>query len=155
MLTASAIGLALLTPQSTTLVVAGLGTLAGVGLGWSSAPTFVAIQTSVGYAQRGAVTSLAQFARTLGGATGVAAFGSLLVASLGARAADASVLLDPIGRRSADPAALEAIRVGLSGGLHAIYVAMIAVGIALVVLARRLPDEMPEEAARGAAAAAG
>lgn len=155
MLAGSALGLVLLTPGSAIPLVGALGVLAGLGLGWVSAPPFVAIQTSVGYRQRGTVTSLTQFARTLGGATGVAAFGSLLTAELGPRAAQASVLLDPIGRGSADPVALEAIRGGLASGLHAIYVAMLVLAVIVIALARRLPEEMPAEAARDDVAAAG
>jgi hypothetical protein len=109
----------------------------------------------VGYARRGTVTSLIQFARTMGGATGVAALGSLLNASLGPRAAEASVLLDPVARRTVDAATLAPVRAGLADGLHAVFVAMIAIAFVALVLSRRLPQEMPEEAAREAGAAAG
>lgn len=154
MLFGSALGLALITPATATLLVGALGILAGFGLGWVSSPMFVAVQTSVGYAKRGAVTSLTQFGRTLGGATGVAAFGSLLTAALGERADDARVLLDPVGRSGAELARVEPIRDSLALGLHSIYVAMAAVSVAVFLLSRRLPKEMPEEVKSESVAAA-
>jgi EmrB/QacA subfamily drug resistance transporter len=135
--------LALLTEASTFLTVLAASTLVGVGMGWTSMPVFVTAQTSVGYAQRGVVTSLIQFSRTLGGAAGVAALGTLLNARLGPFAQEASVLLDP--GPGADAAASEPMRLALADGLHWVYLGMIAVAAVAIVLARRLPAEMPEE----------
>jgi EmrB/QacA subfamily drug resistance transporter len=145
--------LALVSIESTLAVVLGAGALVGLGMGWTSMPVMLTVQTSVGYAQRGAVTGLIQFSRTLGGAAGVAALGSLLNARLGPLAADASVLLDPLARRTADASAVVPMRAGLADGLHAVYVGMLAISLVGIVLARRLPVEMPEEAERGVSAA--
>ncbi len=147
--------LALLVPSSPVALVAASAGLVGVGMGWTSTPLLVTVQTSVGYAQRGTVTSLIQFCRSLGGATGVAALGSLLTGALGERAPAAAALLDPIGRASADPAVIAPMRDALAGGLHAVYVAMVAVAVAGVVLSRRLPREMPAEASTTPLPAAG
>lgn len=147
--------LAVIPAESPIVAVGALAAVAGIGMGWTSAPLMVTVQTSVGYAQRGTVTSLVQFARTLGGATGVAALGSLLTSSLGGLAGPARILLDPIGRASADPAGLAPIRDSLSGGLHAVYAAMAVVAVAGVLLSRRLPKEMPAEVAPDEGAAAG
>lgn len=152
-LAAGMLALAVVATSSPILVVAVIAGIVGIGMGWTSMPIMVMVQTSVGYAQRGAVTSLVQFSRTLGGATGVAALGSIFTATLGSRAADASVLLDPVARRSLDVATVAPVRGGLADGLHAVYVAMLAVAIVGLVLSRRLPKEMPEEAAREIAAA--
>jgi EmrB/QacA subfamily drug resistance transporter len=154
-LVAGVLGLALVAPSSSIPVVAAFAVLVGIGMGWTSTPIVVTVQTSVGYARRATVTSLIQFARSLGGATGVAALGSLFTATLGAHAGQAAALLDPIARRDIDPAALAPVRAGLADGLHAVYVAMLVVAIASVALARRLPSEMPEEARRETVAAAG
>lgn len=154
MLAASVLVLTLLTASSHVALVAAVSFIAGAGLGWLTSPIVITLQTSVGYAQRGAVTSLLQFVRTLGGATGVAALGSLLTAALGARADDARVLLDPVGRGGADTESIAPIRGALSEGLHAIYVAMLVASIVVIYLSRRLPEEMPAEAGQEAAAAA-
>lgn len=154
-LMAGVLAFALIAPSSAILVVALVAAVVGIGMGWTSMPIMVTVQTSVGYAQRGTVTSLVQFARSLGGATGVAALGSLFNTTLGPRAADASALLDPVARRTLDAAAVAPVREGLADGLHAVYVAMVAVALVGVVLSRRLPKEMPAEAAREHAAAAG
>ena len=145
--------LTLLTVDSAFLLVLAASTVVGIGMGWTSMPVFVTAQTSVGYAQRGAVTSLIQFARTLGGAAGVAALGSVLNTRLGPFAQEASLLLDP--RPGADLATGAPMRAALADGLHWVYVGMLVVAVVAIALARRLPAEMPEEAQRTEIAAAG
>ncbi len=153
-LVAGVVGLALLAASSPIALVAVFAALIGIGMGWTSTPILVTVQTSVGYAQRATVTSLVQFARSLGGATGVAALGSLFTGILGASTGSASVLLDPIGRQAIDPAQLDPIRGVLAAGLHAVYVALVAVAVVATLLARRLPRDMPAEASRQPLAAA-
>ncbi|MDE3193053.1 MAG: MFS transporter [Chloroflexota bacterium] len=145
-LVASGVGLALVTASSSIPLVAALSAVIGLGMGLTGTPILVTVQTSVGYAQRATVTSLVQFARSLGGAAGVAGLGSLLTASLGASAGRSAVLLDPVARQDLDPSALQPIRALLASGLHAVFVAMVVVAVAGTLLARRLPNEMPEEA---------
>ncbi len=154
MLLAALAALAAVPAEVPIVAVGALAAIAGIGMGWTSAPIMVTVQTSVGYAQRGTVTSLVQFARTLGGATGVAALGSLLTASLGPAAGPARVLLDPLERATVDAAGLAPIRDALSGGLHAVFAAMAVVAVAGVVLSRRLPREMPAEVGAEEATAA-
>lgn len=144
--------LTLLTPDTALLMVVAASTAVGLGMGWASMPAFVTAQTSVGYAQRGTVTSLLTFSRTLGGAVGVAALGSLLNARLGPLARDASALLDPLP--GADVAAALPMRAALADGLHWIYLALLGVSVAAIALALRMPAEMPEEAERFEIAAA-
>ncbi len=141
-------GLALVGASSSIAVVAAFSALVGAGMGCTATPIIVTVQTSVGYAQRATVTSLVQFARSLGGATGVAALGSLFSAVLGPSAADASALLDPVARQTVSAASLEPVRATLAAGLHAVYVAMIVAAIAATLLAGRLPRDLPEEASR-------
>jgi EmrB/QacA subfamily drug resistance transporter len=49
----------------------------GVGLGFASVSTVVAVQSVVGWGQRGVVTGSNMFIRTLGSAVGIAVFGSI------------------------------------------------------------------------------
>ena len=51
--------------------------LIGIGLGLVASPTLIAAQASVGWAERGVVTGSNLFARSLGSAVAVAAFGAV------------------------------------------------------------------------------
>jgi EmrB/QacA subfamily drug resistance transporter len=57
----------------------------GVGLGLSSSPTVVAVQSTVGWERRGVVTATNMFGRSLGSAVGVAIFGAIANATLADR----------------------------------------------------------------------
>lgn len=65
------------------LAVAAATFVVGVGLGLSSVPTIVAVQSVVGWERRGVVTATHMFARNLGSAVGVAVFGAVANATLG------------------------------------------------------------------------
>jgi EmrB/QacA subfamily drug resistance transporter len=49
----------------------------GFGLGWTAAPSLIAAQASVDWNERGVVTGVIVFARTVGSAVGVAIFGAI------------------------------------------------------------------------------
>jgi len=53
------------------------GFVLGIGLGFISVSTVVAVQSTVGWGKRGVVTGTNMFIRTLGSAVGVAVFGSI------------------------------------------------------------------------------
>lgn len=55
----------------------------GAGLGFVAAPTLIAAQSTVGWAERGVVTATSMFSRSIGGAVGVALFGAIANAALG------------------------------------------------------------------------
>ena len=55
----------------------------GAGMGLVATPTLIAAQTSAQWTERGVVTSATLFARSLGSAVGVAAFGAIVNARLG------------------------------------------------------------------------
>jgi MFS family permease len=58
--------------------VAVASAVSGLGMGLLSTPVLIVIQSSVEWGRRGAATALNQFARTIGGAVGVALMGILL-----------------------------------------------------------------------------
>jgi MFS family permease len=68
----------------------------GCGMGLIAGPTLIAAQASVGWSQRGVVTGNNMFARSIGSALGVAAFGAVANAVLGDATAhhDAAQLAD-------------------------------------------------------------
>src|SRR6202008_3562832 len=57
--------------------------LMGAGLGFAMLALLLAVQHSVSRSELGVVTSLNMFARTIGGAVGVAVMGAILTAGLG------------------------------------------------------------------------
>jgi EmrB/QacA subfamily drug resistance transporter len=97
----SLIGLAALVPGTLPLTLLDSGShvwqvalwcfLIGIGLGLVSSPTLVAMQSSVGWADRGVVTGASMFSRTIGSAIGVAVCGALANASLAAGASSATI----------------------------------------------------------------
>jgi EmrB/QacA subfamily drug resistance transporter len=139
---AGAVLCALLTADSPVWAVAGACFVVGAGLGLSSSPTVVALQSVVGWERRGVVTGTNMFCRSVGSAIGVAIFGAIANATLADRLAHA-----PAGERPAGLDATSAVLEGtaegpvvafLRGALfdasHHVFVALVAVA-ALIFLA--------------------
>lgn len=111
--------------------------ISGIGMGLSATAFMIATQSAVGWAERGVATASIQFSRTIGGAVGVAALGTVLSAGMGARldgvqGADpgADALLDPAIRGTLAPDTLQVLQSALSGSLAMVYLSIL--GIALV-----------------------
>lgn len=106
--------------SSTVYHLSGACFVIGTGLGFIAAPTLVAAQSAVGWQKRGVVTGANQFARSIGSAIGVAAFGaianSLVTRRLGAKADD----LQHVSRMVLEPA------------IHSVYVAGAVAGVLLL-----------------------
>jgi len=95
----------------------------GLGMGVTAAPTLIAAQSAVGWQQRGVVTGANMFFRSLGSSVGVAAFGAVVNATLGA-------------------ASLEGADVGagpLTQAVHHVFVATLAVSVLLLVAVLCMP----------------
>ena len=71
------LALAATAPWPNPVTVAGVSFVIGFGLGWTAAPTLIAAQASVDWAERGVVTGLNIFARSAGSAVGVAILGAI------------------------------------------------------------------------------
>ncbi|GAA3752436.1 MDR family MFS transporter [Microbacterium kribbense] len=74
---AGAVGMAALAPFPSAWTVAVCAALVGVGFGFTTIPGLVAVQESVPWEQRGVVTGLVTFFRSLGQALGVAVLGAV------------------------------------------------------------------------------
>jgi EmrB/QacA subfamily drug resistance transporter len=112
----------------------------GLGLGFSTSPSLVAAQSSVGWSERGVVTGTNLFARNVGSAVGVAVLGAI---------ANTIIAGYPGGER--DPAAI----VGATG---AVFVAVLigAGGAAIAALAMpRMPIPHSDPATGEISTAAG
>jgi EmrB/QacA subfamily drug resistance transporter len=68
----------------------------GVGMGFASVSTVVAVQSVVGWNRRGVVTGSNMFIRTLGSAVGIAVFGSIANARLAHRAHTAHAIFQAV-----------------------------------------------------------
>ncbi|HEU4676040.1 MAG TPA: MDR family MFS transporter [Motilibacteraceae bacterium] len=122
----------------------------GVGLGLSSAPVVVAIQSVVGWNRRGVVTGTNMFSRSIGSAVGVAIFGAIANATLAHRFAhppadvagklpqgDATrLVLD--GKDDGSPV-FAYVRSALDDASHHVFVALVAAAALAVVAVALMP----------------
>jgi MFS family permease len=108
----------LLSPTVDVLPLQALMFSYGIGMGFANTTLIVAVQSSVGWQQRGVATATAMFSRTIGGAIGVGALGAVLARRLGADlpADTVTALLDPARRASVvvDPHVTELVAHGLA-----------------------------------------
>lgn len=75
----------LLRPDSAVWAVAGAAFVIGVGLGLTTSPILVSVQSVVGWDRRGVVTGANMFSRSLGGAVGAGVCGAIANATLASR----------------------------------------------------------------------
>jgi EmrB/QacA subfamily drug resistance transporter len=139
--------------------------LVGCGLGLVVLTLILASQQSVERTRLGLVTSLAQFARSIGGAVGVAVMGVVLSVSLTARlmaaadtkgltperarelAAHPNALIDPAARAGLSPEVMAILQGALAGALDNVF--WMAAGCALIGLGmvRLLPSRITQPTA--------
>jgi EmrB/QacA subfamily drug resistance transporter len=132
--------------------VAGACFVVGLGLGLVASPSLVAVQSVVGWAQRGVVTGTNMFGRSLGSALGAAVFGAVANATLADRfsaaparlgdslpssADDAAYVLDPAS--DVGPAVQAFVQSALSDATHLVFVGMVISGVLLVGAVFLLP----------------
>ncbi|MCW2673435.1 MAG: major facilitator superfamily 1 [Frankiales bacterium] len=89
---------ALLVQSAPVLEVATAMFVTGIGMGLSSSPVVVAVQSVVGWERRGVVTGTNMFFRAMGSAVGAAAFGAIANATLVHRYASAPADLHVTGK---------------------------------------------------------
>jgi EmrB/QacA subfamily drug resistance transporter len=80
--------LLLLDGSASVLQVGGTAFVIGLGMGFTAAPTLIAAQSAVQWQQRGVVTGTNMFFRSAGSAVGVAVFGAIVNATVGASGVD-------------------------------------------------------------------
>src|SRR5438128_4987065 len=107
----------LLRPGASIHAPQALSALYGVGLGLANTALLIAVQTSVGWRQRGVATASTMFSRTIGGTLAVGVLGGALAAallgdpSIPSDAADQ--LLGPAHGKGLDPAVLSSLAASL------------------------------------------
>jgi len=140
----------------------------GAGLGLTMLTLLIAAQQSVGREQLGIATSLNQFARSIGGAVGVAVLGAVLSAGLAAHlgeaaragaggltaeraaelAANPNALVEPSAQAALTPAALDALRGALASSVHRVFWAGTVASALALLVTFALPRRGHGEAAR-------
>ena len=118
--------------SSSALHLAAPNFVMGLGFGYASSPAIIAAQSSVGWERRGVATGATLFARSVGSAVGVAAFGAIAN----------SVVRTNLG---SEPTSLEDLPAGvLDPAIHAVFIASFVVAVTLVVAAAFMPKEVVE-----------
>lgn len=131
------------TPAYGVLWVAFAAAVLGLGMGFSNTTFVIAVQTSVGWSERGAATSANMFLRTVGQSVGTALFGAVFNLGVGERIAGAddeiNRLLEPATR--ATLGAIETLRLSdaIAAAIHNVYLIAAVLTVALLGLAFRIP----------------
>jgi MFS family permease len=156
-----------LAPNAQVAQVAGACFLVGLGLGFVSNPTLVAVQSVFGWERRGVVTGANMFCRSIGSAIGAALFGAIANATLSdrfdhsptalagrlPRSADATRLVFGQHRSDQHTAVMVFIRGALYDAGHHVFIALVIValvGTAALFLMPRRPILEPVTELRGA-----
>lgn len=133
----------LLRPGAPLWVPQAMTALFGVGLGLANTALLIAVQTSVGWRQRGVATASTMFARTIGGTLAVGVLGALLSAALmrdGSVPPDAAdQLLGPRHGAGLDSTVLRALSVSLQSGLETVFWAIAVIAAASAVTSLLFP----------------
>ena len=108
----------LLDQDSTVLEVAAYGAVMGLGMGLTAAPSLIASQSSVGWTERGVVTASSVFLRSVGSSLGIAVFGAIANATVGAG--------------EVDPARLTV-------AVHRIMIGLVVIAAIMLVMAALIP----------------
>jgi hypothetical protein len=111
-------------------------------MGLLNTPLLIVLQSVVDWGDRGAVTALNQFSRTIGGAIGVARVGVLLVSRIRAgavaRGLDPSRFSDPLQVSTQTAEGRSLVVQGVQAiDLVFIALAVVALGVAAMILLKR------------------
>lgn len=122
----------------------------GLGMGYTSSPVVVAVQSAVGWELRGVVTSANMFGRTVGSAVGAAVLGAVANATMLAELrhppagvtgvpADLDTATDLLTRSGAGPATTEFVRAALGTAMHHVFVGLLVVAVAIGLAVAAMP----------------
>jgi MFS family permease len=134
-------------------VLAGVGAaLIGIGMGLTNNTFTVAIQGSVGWAQRGVATSTMSFMRQVGQAIGAAVFGGTINAELANQGASADIvdrIMDPMLRKTIAAEAIAPLTEAIAHGLHHVYIITSVLCLVVLATAAMLPARLNPRHAQG------
>ncbi|MFC4785658.1 MDR family MFS transporter [Nocardioides sp. MAHUQ-72] len=119
-------------PHSSLLHLAAPCFVMGIGFGYVASPAVVAAQSAVTWEHRGVATAANMFARSVGSALGVAAFGAIANGVVAARVAGGVPDLEQLPGSVLDPA------------IHAVFVASAVFALLLLVVGVAMPRRVEE-----------
>jgi len=132
-------------------VLAAVLALTGLGFGPSAMSFLLSAQNAVSWQHRGIVTSSVQFFRTAGGSMGIGILGAVFnvitrpkLLGLESSGVTPASLLDPHARAHLPPAILHSAGWIIDGGLHWVFVGMLATAILQLTVARWMPVHKAE-----------
>ncbi|MBI4942391.1 MAG: MFS transporter [Actinobacteria bacterium] len=122
----------------------------GLGMGFASAPVVVAVQSVVGWDQRGVVTSTNMFGRTVGSAVGAAVLGAVANATMLGRLGAAPPAVGPVPDDLDAATALlvdgtgtdalrEVVRQALAVAMHHVFVGLVVVAAVIALGVAAMP----------------
>ena len=151
LLPVGALAFVLLGPESSP-VLAGLGSaVVGLGMGFLNGAAIVIVQSSVGWAERGAATASNVFSRNLGSTLGATILGGVLNLSL-SHGSGAQVSYDQIRTMLERPGmslADSAVRTALAEGLHLTFWGVLLCSLLTLACATLVPRVSFGQAPRG------
>ena len=124
----------------------------GIGMGFSNTPLVIAVQTSVGFSQRGVATASTMFFRNIGGTVAVGVMGVVLAGALLAGAArevgGAELVARILGpdRRNVEATVLASISGDLAQGIVHVMALVSALGIGAALVAWLFPHVVAKDA---------
>ena len=143
---ASALGLTIAMTQGASLGTLRIGAaMLGIGMGMANTPVVIAVQTSVGFSQRGVATASTMFFRNIGGTVAVGVMGVVLARALLAGVASeiggAALVARILGpdRRNVESSVLASISGDLSLGLSRVMWIVTALGFGAAIVAWLFP----------------
>lgn len=152
------IGVALLltlTVQSSFALASLFSFVVGVGLGLSSTPMLIAVQSAVVWARRGVATATTMFVRSFGSVVGLAVMGALINnATQGSTAATNQALNGGTGHALAG-SVLYHVHASLMDGIHAAFFAALVAAVIGLFAVSLLPGGRAQEHAVAEKAPAG
>ncbi|HZT52278.1 MAG TPA: MDR family MFS transporter [Stellaceae bacterium] len=126
--------------------LAGIGAaLIGIGMGLTNNTYTVAIQGSVGWAQRGVATSTLSFMRQVGQAIGAAVFGGTINAEVASQGASPDIvdrIMNPATRDTIAADAIAPLTEAIAHGLHHVYIITSVLCVAVLTTALLLPARL-------------
>lgn len=136
------VGMALLltlTPHSVFAQPSAFSFLIGAGLGLSSTPMLIAVQSAVAWARRGVATATNMFVRSFGSVVGLAVMGTIVnnvTGRIGGSGA-ANRALDVQQHTHVPPAILQRVHETLALAIHEAFIAaLVAAALGLIVVTR-------------------
>lgn len=140
---AGAIVLMTLDPARGPIWATGGAAILGLGMGFSNTTFVIAVQTSVGWGQRGAVTSANMFMRTIGQSVGTGLFGAVfnfgMAAHVAAASGEVNRLLEPASRASLGVIEVARLSSAIDVSIHNVYLIAGVLAIGLFILSFRIP----------------